>query len=70
MRATIAAVYVFVINAIGIGLGPSVTAALADTVFPGGDGIRSAMAIVAPFGYAIGAALFFLAAKHARRSAE
>ncbi|UVI39446.1 MFS transporter [Qipengyuania spongiae] len=67
MRATIAAVYVFVINAIGIGLGPSVTAGLADVLFPGGDGIRSAMAIVAPFGYAIGAALFFNAAKHARR---
>lgn len=67
MRATIAAVYVFVINAVGIGLGPSVTAGLSDTLFPGGDGIRSAMAIVAPFGYAIGAALFFNAAKHARR---
>ncbi len=70
MRATIAAVYVFVINAVGIGLGPSVTAVLADAAFPGGDGIRNAMAIVAPFGYAIGAALFFLAAKHARRTAE
>lgn len=67
MRATIAAVYVFVINAVGIGLGPSVTAGLADAAFPGGDGIRNAMAIVAPFGYAIGAALFFNAAKHARR---
>lgn len=67
MRATIAAVYVFVINAVGIGIGPSVTAILSDALFPGGDGIRSAMAIVAPFGYAIGAALFFNAAKHARR---
>lgn len=67
MRATIAAVYVFTVNAVGIGLGPSVTAALADALFPGGDGIRNAMAIVAPFGYAIGAALFFNAAKHARR---
>ena len=65
MRATIAAAYVFVINAVGIGLGPSVTAALADAFFAGGDGIRNAMAIVAPFGYAIGAALFFVAARHA-----
>jgi MFS family permease len=69
MRATIAALYVFVVNAVGIGLGPSVTAAIADTLFPGGDGIRSAMAIVAPFGYAIGAALFLSAARHARRAA-
>ncbi|MFN6934096.1 MAG: MFS transporter [Tsuneonella sp.] len=68
MRATIAAVYVFVINAVGIGMGPSVTAGLSDWLFPGGDGIRSAMAIVAPAGYAIGAALFFLAASHARRA--
>ena len=69
MRATVAAVYVFVINAVGIGFGPSVTAALGDALFPGGDGIRSAMAIVAPSGYAIGAALFFAAANRATRDA-
>ena len=65
MRATIAAVYVFVINGIGIGFGPSVTAVLGDRLFPGGDGIRYAMAIVAPTGYAIGAILFFIAARRA-----
>lgn len=69
MRATIAAVYVFVINGIGIGFGPSVTAAIGDIFFPGGDGIRNAMAIVAPAGYAIGATLFFVAARRARRRA-
>lgn len=68
MRATIAAVYVFVINGVGIGFGPSVTAAIGDAFFPGGDGIRSAMAIVAPAGYAIGAALFFVAARRARQA--
>ncbi len=67
MRATIAAVYVFVINGIGIGFGPSVTAILGDRLFPGGDGIRYAMAIVAPAGYAVGAVLFFVAARHAKR---
>lgn len=70
MRATIAAIYVFIINLIGIGLGPSVTAALGDALFPGGDGIRYAMAIVAPTGYAIGSALFFVAARHAERSTK
>lgn len=70
MRATIAAVYVFVINAVGIGLGPSVTAALSDWLFPGGDGIRSAMAIIAPAGYAIGAALFFHAGNRANRAPQ
>ena len=68
MRATVAALYVFIINLVGIGFGPSVTAALGDALFPGGDGIRYAMAIVAPAGYAIGAALFFVAARHAARS--
>ncbi|HEX8412583.1 MAG TPA: MFS transporter, partial [Sphingomicrobium sp.] len=68
MRATVASVYVFVINLVGIGFGPSVTAALGDTLFPGGDGIRYAMAIVAPCGYAIGAILFFNAARHAART--
>jgi MFS family permease len=67
MRATIAAIYVFVINGVGIGLGPSVTAAISDIFFPGGDGIRNAMAIVAPFGYATAAALFFIAADRASR---
>lgn len=67
MRATVASVYVFVINLIGIGLGPSVTAGLGDWLFPGGDGIRYAMAIVAPAGYAVGAVLFFMAARHARK---
>ncbi len=67
MRATIAAIYVFVINGVGIGFGPSATAALGDLVFPGGDGIRYAMAIVAPLGYAIGSALFFIAARRASR---
>lgn len=64
-RATIAAVYVFVINGVGIGFGPSVTAALGDAFFPGGDGIRYAMAIVGPAGYALGAILFFLCARRA-----
>lgn len=68
MRATIAAIYVFVINGVGIGFGPSATAALGDTFFPGGDGIRYAMAIVAPAGYAVGAALFFVAARRARHA--
>lgn len=67
MRATIASVYVFVINLIGIGLGPSITAVLGDWLFPGGDGIRYAMAIVAPAGYAVGAILFFIAARYTRK---
>lgn len=68
MRATVASVYIFVINLVGIGFGPSVTAGLGDWLFPGGDGIRYAMAIVAPAGYAVGAVMFWVAARHAVRA--
>ena len=66
MKATVAAIYVFLVNLAGIGIGPSVTAGIGDLLFPGGDGIRYAMAMVAPFGYALGALLFFVAARNAR----
>jgi MFS family permease len=68
MRGTISAVYVFVINIIGLGAGPTVTAVLGDQLFPFADGIRYAMAIVAPAGYALAALLFFVAARHAERA--
>lgn len=63
MRATISAAYVFVINAIGLGLGPTLTAIIGDTFFPFESGIRYAIVIVAVFGYVVGAILFFVAAK-------
>ncbi|MFT5329461.1 MAG: MFS family permease [Parasphingorhabdus sp.] len=66
MRATISAAYVFVINIIGLGAGPTLTAVIGDNFFPFESGIRYAIAIVAPFGYIVGAILFFVAAKHIR----
>lgn len=66
MRATISAAYVFVINAIGLGIGPTLTAVIGDTFFPFESGIRYAIAIVAPLGYLIAAILFFRAARFAR----
>ena len=71
MRATVAALYGFIIDLVGIGFGPSVTAALSEALLPCGDGISYPMAIVAPAGYAIGAALVFVAvAAWARSTAE
>ncbi len=64
MRATISAAYVFVINAIGLGIGPTLTAVIGDNFFPFESGIRYAIAIVAPFGYIVGAILFFVAARN------
>lgn len=66
MRGTIAAAYVFVINLVGLGGGPTVTAMLGDRLFPQADGIRNAIALVAPGGYLIAAACFFAAARLAR----
>jgi len=63
MRATISAAYIFVVNAIGMGIGPTLTAVIGDNFFPFESGIRYAIAIVAPFGYIVGAVLFFVAAK-------
>lgn len=63
MRATISAIYIFMVNAIGLGLGPTLTGLLSDTLFPTATGIRYAIAVVAVSGYVIGAIMFFIAAK-------
>jgi MFS family permease len=63
MRATISAVYIFMVNAIGLGLGPTLTGVLSDTFFPTATGIRYAIVVVAVSGYVIGAILFFIAAR-------
>ncbi|MBI1234835.1 MAG: MFS transporter [Alphaproteobacteria bacterium] len=67
MRATVSAIYLFIVNLIGLGAGPTATALVGDTFFPGGDGIRYAIAWVSPFAFAIAALLFFLSARYAAR---
>ena len=49
-----------------LGGGPTVTAMLGDRRFPQTDGIRNAIALVAPGGYVVGAARLFGAAWLAR----
>ncbi len=66
MRATISALYIFIVNIIGLGVGPTATALVGDTFFPTDTGIRYAIAIVAPVGFALAAILFFYAARAAR----
>lgn len=68
MRATVSAGYLFIVNIIGLGLGPTVTAVISDTWFPTQDGIRFAIAIVAPCGFAVAIVLFFVAARYVRRA--
>ncbi|MDZ4729715.1 MAG: MFS transporter [Xanthomonadales bacterium] len=61
MRATLSAVYIFFVSIIGMTLGPTATAVIGDVFFPGGDGIRYAVSIVASIGFAVAAGLFFFA---------
>ncbi len=69
MRATLSAVYLFFVSIVGMTLGPTATAMISDTFFPQADGIRYAMAIVASFGFAVAAWLFFMAVKGLKKAA-
>jgi MFS family permease len=46
LRGQVSAVYMLVINAVGLGLGPVIVGALSDTVFTGADGVRYGLALV------------------------
>jgi MFS family permease len=45
-RGQMSALYLFVINLCGLGLGPLVVGLMNDTLFPGGDGVRWSLAWV------------------------
>lgn len=66
MRATLSACYIFVVNIIGLGAGPSATAIIGDVFFPFQSGIRYAIVAVAPAGFLLAAGLFFFAARAMR----
>ena len=70
MRATLSAVYLFIVNLIGLGAGPTVAAFIGDTFFPFETGIRYAIAIVSPLAFAAATGLFFLSAHYAARSPD
>ena len=65
MRALTSAILFFVLNLIGLGLGPVVTGKLSDllTLEYGDDGLRYAMLIVSAIA-SIGVIMFVLAARH------
>lgn len=65
MRATVSAAYLFVVNFVGLVIGPPAVAALADMMFPGEEGIRYSIAIISPVGYAVAIVCFFLAMRFA-----
>jgi MFS family permease len=63
MRATVSAFYVFIINLVGLGIGPTATAIIGDVFFAFDDGIRYAIAVIAPAGYIVAFILFARAAR-------
>lgn len=70
MRATLSAAYLFVVNIVGMALGPTATALIGDTFFPQAEGIRYAMAIVAGFGFVGAVTLFYMTARRLKSDAE
>jgi MFS family permease len=70
MRAQATAVYLFVINLIGMGLGPTVVAALTEDVFRDKQAVHYSLAIVGGISQALAGLLLLASLKHYRRSLE
>lgn len=59
MRATVSAIYLFIVSLVGLGVGPTATAVIGDLFFPTQTGIRYAILIVSPLGFLAAAWFFF-----------
>ena len=70
MRAQATAVYLFVINIIGMGLGPTVVAVLTDHVFHDPKAVNYSLLIVSTGAFAIASVLLGVGLKHYRRSLD
>ncbi len=68
MRAQISAMYLFVVNIIGIGTGPTVIALLTDRLFHDDNMLRYSLLIACAGAYAVSALLWRLGLKPYRRS--
>ena len=68
MRGQISALYLFVVNIIGIGFGPSIVALLTDGVFGRDDALRYSMAIVGGAAALLGSLILFAGLASFRRS--
>ena len=70
MRAQISAVYLFVVNLTGIGLGATVTALITDYVFRDDAMLRYSMALVGGFGGLSACLILYIGMKHYRISIQ
>ncbi|MGE0129647.1 MAG: spinster family MFS transporter [Blastocatellales bacterium] len=68
MRGQASAIYLFVINFVGLGVGPSAVAIFTDYVFRGDESVRYSLLIVATAAHLIAAALLWIGLKPYRRS--
>lgn len=69
MRATASALFYFIINIIGLGMGPTIIGAISDYLAPtlGDESLRSALLCVLPVTAVWASAHFFIGAHHLRR---
>jgi MFS family permease len=70
MRGQASAIYLFVINFVGLGIGPSAVAIFTDYVFCGDESVRYSLLIVATAAHLIAAALLWAGLKPYRRSLD
>jgi MFS family permease len=70
MRGQASAIYLFVVNLIGIGLGPTAVALTTDYVFHDDNAIRYSLFIVAAFAHLVAAVLLWVGLKPYRQSIE
>lgn len=68
MRAQLAALFLFVINLIGLGLGATLVALGSDYIFTGETGLRYSLAVITPIGYLLSAICFRLSFRPFERS--
>ena len=70
MRAQASALYLFVINLIGLGLGPTLVATLTEDVFRDKNAVHYSLLVVGVFSYVSAAILLWLGLMPYRRSLE
>ena len=70
MRAQASALYLFVINLIGLGLGPTLVATLTEDVFRDKNAVHYSLVVVGVFSYVSAAILLWLGLKPYRRSLD
>jgi MFS family permease len=70
MRAQVSAMYLFVVNIIGLGLGPTIIALLTDRVFHNDNMLRYSLVIAATGAYLVSALLWWLGLKPFRRTVD